>query len=229
MASGSQSSGASFGGTTVRYDWSSTTNVGGNYSTVTVNLYLVLVSGTSINATENGNINIDGQVSSFSRGTTSRGPNGTFLLHSFTTNVGHNGDGTKTIYIGGTFTSGFGSVGTLAAGTNWALDTIPRYATITSFTLSPVTDERIQLNWTSSDAVDYISWWSPQINGGAHNDIASSGTGTFVINKTNLRSGTQYTFYVAVRRASSGLWTESGANSATTLSQNNFMDVFEDS
>lgn len=224
MASGQQFSGTGYGNTRIHYDWNSTPNYAGNYSTVNVTLYLDLGGGTSVVATENGNINVAGAVSGYSRGSTSRGPGGTHVLHSYSRTVGHDNNGNATIYIGGSYTSGFGSMGSFSTGQNWNLDSIPRYADITAFNFNQVTDEKLQWTWSASAHCDYVSWWSPQIDGGAHHDIPVSGSSGFSITRANLPSNTQHAIYVAVRRADSGLWREAGPYYATTSGQNNFMD-----
>lgn len=222
--SGSVNGGGGLGGSYLRFEWDASQNWGANTSTINGRLYLVLQGGTSVSASESGNINIDGDVNGFSRGSTSRGTNSTSLIHSFSKTIGHNGDGTRSFGASGFFDSGWSSFPNLGVSGSWTLDTIPRYANITAFTLSPVTDEKITVNWSADRHCDYVSWWSPQIDGGAHHDIPVSGSGGFSISRDNLKSDTQYDFKVAVRNSASGLWTESNWLSATTLSQNNFMD-----
>lgn len=224
MASGSQRSGSGYGGTTIRYDWNSSTNVAGNYSTVNVSLYLELRNSTYFVATESGNINVAGNVSGYSRGNTSRGPNGTYLLHSYSVNIGHNNDGTQSAYIGGSFNSGFSSVGSFSVGQNWALDTIPRYPGITSFTRTNISDVGFTTNVSVDSTCDWLQY---SLDGGAWTSV---GSGTFTsrsFNLDNLTSGVNHTIRVRVRRQSSGLWTESSTATVATLPQNNFMDFFD--
>lgn len=135
--------------------------------------------------------------------------------------VGHDGAGNGSFGIGGgidVYQSGRsqGSQG-------FSLPTIPRYANITQFYPDNVTDESIRINWAADSNIDYVSWWSSQIDGGAHHDIPVGGSGLFQISRNGLVSNQQYDFRVAVRRADSGLWTESGTLYATTLSQSNFL------
>lgn len=114
--SGSKTGSAGFGGAYVYASWSRTgVDVNANTSTVGVNLYLVLPSGMSTNATEVGSITLDGVSSSFNNGTVSRGP-GTHLLHSYSRVLSHDANGYKTFSYSGSFTSGWSSLGTLSTG-----------------------------------------------------------------------------------------------------------------
>lgn len=108
---------------------------------------------------------------------------------------------------------------------NYGLPTIPRYTSITQFYMDAITDTSIRVNWAAANGCDYVSWWSDKIDGGAHHDIyVGNSGGLFQITANNLKSNEQYGFRVAVRRQSSGLWTESGWGYATTLGQNKFFE-----
>jgi len=119
----------SFGNWVLRIVWSSSVDVPNNRSRVDATLQLVIPGGASIAATESGSININGQSFGFSRGSTTRGA-GTHNLYSYSTWVPHNGDGTKAIYVGGSFSSGWSfynnSGGPRDVGGNFGLDNIPR-------------------------------------------------------------------------------------------------------
>lgn len=142
-------------------------------------------------------------------------------LASGSFNVGHDGAGNASFGIGAGIS--VYQTGNSSGSQSWSLPTIPRNANITQFYADNVTDESIRINWAADSNIDYVSWWSSQIDGGAHHDIPVGGSGLFQISRNNLRSDTQYDFRVAVRRADSGLWTESGTLYATTLSQSNFL------
>ena len=136
--------------------------------------------------------------------------------------VGHDGAGNASFGIGGGI-SVYGS-GRTEGGASWDLPTIPRYANIDGFNIEFVTDEAIRFAWHADRGVDYVSWWSPQIDGGAHHDeYVGNSQGWFVKEIHNLRSDSQYDIKVAVRAAASGLWTESGTASRVTASQSNFL------
>ena len=123
-----------FSAWSLRAVWNSTIDIPNNRSRVNVSLQIVIPSGGALAATESGSININGQKYNFSRGSTSRGT-GTHELYSYSAWVPHNADGTKSIYIGGSFSSGWplynSSGGPRDVGANFNLDNIPRNPNIT--------------------------------------------------------------------------------------------------
>lgn len=204
--------------------WENSTNVSANTSNVGWELRLransYYFSGYNVNRTVvvNGTtvLNSSGNVS-FS------GVGQTITLGSGSTTVSHNADGTKTISSSAsmsTSTSPSYLPGNASCSGNLTLSTIPRYATITSFTTPTLTDDKITFDWTSSHTVNAVSWWSSAYDGGTHHDTSASGT-SFSQTLTNLPSAKQYDITVAVRRADSNLWTTSSTINVTTLSQNN--------
>ena len=134
----------------------------------------------------------------------------TVTVASGSLNVGHNSDGSKTIdfsfsvwdnvsanYLPGS-ASGSGSL---------TLTKIARYATITKFDLSSGLNS-ITVNWNTDVNCDKLNY---SLNGG--NWVAKLGT-TFTID--NLNPNTNYTVKIQLRRADSGLWTNSTTKSITT-------------
>ena len=126
---------------------------------------------------------------------------------SFT--VGHNADGTKTVNI-----SGGGSIpGTTfninSYGVNVGLDHIPRYASITSFTNTDVTQISASFKWSADSACDAVQY---SLNGGGW--VGTSGS-TFTIG--GLQPNTSYSVKIQVRRKDSQLWTSSGTQNIKTL------------
>lgn len=201
-------------------------NAAANTSTVRMDLFIDcdstatnmfdLSGGSSYGANVNGN----GAGGNFNYDF--RGNRNTILLRTFDTVVGHDGAGNAVIGWSASanmnnspYATGANISGTLG------LTHIDRAASITSFNQN-VSDSTLEFNWTSSDNVDYISWWSVAYDGGGHHDIPSSGTGPFSITLTNLKSETTYDVTVAVRRADSGVWTNSGTATPTTSKQNNY-------
>lgn len=140
-------------------------------------------------------------------------------LASGSFNVGHDGAGNGSFGIGGSVVV-FGS-GSSGASQGFSLPTIPRYANITTFYLDNVTDASLRINWGADANCDYVSWWSNAYDGGIHHDIPVSGSGLFQISLNNLVSDRDYDVRVAVRRADSGLWTESGTATTRTAVQAN--------
>lgn len=127
------------------------------------------------------------------------------------TRVYHDADGRKRINIS--------ADGTLPYGSGWGpnsgsasadvdLDTIPRYTTVWNAERNKTLD-KIYVNWTALDQVDWVQY---NLNGAgwvnAYNEyIDSEGkNGYYII--TGLNFNTQYTIKTRVRRADSGLWSE---------------------
>lgn len=126
---------------------------------------------------------------------------------SFT--VGHNSDGSKTVNI-----SGGGSIpGTTfninSYGVNVALDHIPRYASITSWTNTDVTQVSASFSWSVDSTCDFLQY---SLNGGSW--VNASGS-PFTIN--GLQPNTSYSVKIQVRRQDSQLWTSSGTLNIKTL------------
>ena len=136
--------------------------------------------------------------------------------------VGHDGAGNGSFGIGGSV--GVYQTGNSGGSQGWSLPTIPRYANIDGFNIDFVTDEAIRFSWHADRGVDYISWWSDQIDGGAHHDeYVGNSQGWFTKELHNLRSNRQYSIRVAVRNAASGLWMESNVAYRVTKGQSSFI------
>lgn len=212
--SGGHNSGGGLGGSYLRIEWSASQNYGNNTSTISAVLKLVLQGGTSIAATESGDINIDGVSYGYSRGSTSRGPNGTHTLHSASRTIGHNNDGTRSFSIGGSFNSGWGGFGSLGTGMGgYTLNTIPRYANITSWSLNTVTEKSINVSVNTDSTADLVDY---SINGSGWTRGYTGNFTSLTFTISGLQPATAYSIKVRVRRQSSGLYTESGLRSATT-------------
>lgn len=135
--SGSQSINIHGGAHTLIVEWSASQNIGGNYSTVTANLYIkgnysysTIYSGSvakSVALVINGNRK-SGTARIDISGTEKR------LLLSHTVNVGHNADGTKSFRLEGMLNSQITWSGTYYGSEqwtrqDWGLNTIPRAST----------------------------------------------------------------------------------------------------
>lgn len=204
-------------------------NTGANQSTVRIDLYIQCDStGTGVFDGSSGSAwgaNVNGNAASGHFNYDFRGNNTTIHLATYDTVVTHDASGNAT--IGWSATGNMNNspfVTTASISGSLALTHINRVATIPSFTQS-ATDESIEFDWTSSDNVDYVSWWSVAYDGGGHHDTPSSGTGVFVITLHGLKSETNYDITVAVRRADSGNWTTSSMANISTLKQSNFFGL----
>lgn len=133
MASGSYSK--AYKGYTVKTTWSSTTNVAGNYSTITCKHYLVCNSGWDLYVGTRTVSCTAGETKSFTASSISTTGGTTITLGTTTHKVEHNSDGKKSVSasttfnikatISGTYVSSITATGTMT------LDTIPRASTLT--------------------------------------------------------------------------------------------------
>jgi hypothetical protein len=209
----------------LRIEWQlASQNTGGNFSTINWQAYVDFVGCDA--QLDNGHVNWNGGAL-YNNGGRVYNYAGNFSNHTVTMGsgsftIGHDSGGNATLSLNGSIVV-FGA-GTSSGAGSWALPTIPRFATITSFNQS-VTDEALAFDWASSDNVSAISWWSTAYDGGGHHDSAASGAGPFSVTLHNLLSGHNYDVTVAVQRADSGLWTVSGTANLTTLFQNNFFGM----
>lgn len=198
-------------------NWSSTTNVGGNYSDVIVSVYVSKSSAstsatygssdTSVSVTDSGTQYENGLSFSVS-------PGGTTLLFAKSYRVGHNSDGSKSIYIG---VNVGGNIVGANGGATVSLDTIPRYLNSINIYNDGSTKDSISVRWTCDPARSYTQY---SLNGGdwidAGDTVASdSKSGTFVVR--GLNPDTEYSIKIRLKRADSGLWSESGTIKIKTL------------
>lgn len=211
-------------GVRVRIEWQlAGQNIGGNYSTINWQGYVDFFGCDA--QLDNGHVNWSGVTALYNNGGrvynyAANFSNHTIGMGSGSFNIGHDGAGNANLFLDGSVA--VFQTGTSAGSGGWGLPTIPRYANITYFNQDIITDERIRFNWGADAGCDYVSWWSGAYDGGGHHDIYVGNTGgNFQIDLTNLKSETTYDITVAVRRADSGLWTNSGTQFPTTARQGN--------
>ena len=175
------------------YDW--------NYSSTVPVTYTIKINGT----TYTGNI-------------MSYNGSSTVTIKSGTQNIPHNDDGTKTITYSFSISSISGSYlpGSASASGNLALTTIPRYTSITSFSISKRNETSVTFNWGTADTIDYV-WYSTD-NGSSWTgyNVADGTSGNF--NVGSLSANTTYKCKLRVRRKDSQLTTDSSTVSQTTYS-----------
>lgn len=121
------------------------------------------------------------------------------------------------------------NVGNSSGSQTWALPTIPRYANFTSVTSSAVTDVGYTVNFTLDATCDRYA--ISVDNGATYGAWVNTSFTTQSVNVATylgyqLRSDTQYTYKVKVRRTDSQLETISSSYTATTASQNSFAGFF---
>lgn len=196
----------------IRTDWTATQNISANTSAVTVKLYLIVGAGTTIIATGNGWSSVAGSKKTFSHDTETRSSGATYLLSTESWTVNHASDGTGSFSLDGSYTSGFSTVGTLNINSaTQTLNTIPRYATINTFTQVPTVDGYV-LGATMSLTCDRFY---TRLDGGSWVENVISGTSASST-LTGLDSGTSHTLQIKVRATASQLSTESSVATKST-------------
>lgn len=178
----------SYKGWTVRSEWSASQSISGNYSDITVNHYLDLASGYSLNiGSRTNSCTVNGSTQNFTSGSINQ-RGGTVYLGSTSYRVGHNSDGTKSCSISTTFniqaTLSGSYVGSISASGTINLNTIPRAATISKAT---------NFNDTANPTITYSN--------PAGNSVTSLNAGIFLDGYTAVagyraisKTGTSYTF-----------------------------------
>lgn len=165
--------------------------------------------GKSYNAfASNFYIAIDGViVATDTNGCTVSGTSWQNIL-TYSETIDHNNDGTKsiTITVGGNITETSFSFNETSS--TFDLDSIPRYATITKFENIGVTQTTATFDWWCDVGCSALQY---KIGNG---DWIDSNGIPFTV--TGLSPGTTYNIKINVKRADSGLWTESSAVSITT-------------
>ena len=131
---------------------------------------------------------------------------GDHVVYDNTIRVGHNPDGTVSYNFSATISSTYLLSGT-ASGIV-PIGAIPRYANITSFSVSKVDETSVKYNWSADANCDY-AWYSTN-NGASWADLPPSN----IIG--GLSANTSYNFKLKVRRADSQLTTDSGTYTQST-------------
>lgn len=130
-----------------------------------------------------------------------------------TVTITHNTDGTRSVTASFSTPTNI-SAGTMTGSKTLTLDSIPRYTTISSFTVSKRNETSLIFNWQTADTIDYV-WYSTN-NGSSWTgyDVADGTSGNFTV--SGLSPNTTYNCKLRVRRKDSQLTTDSGTISQTT-------------
>ena len=131
-----------------------------------------------------------------------------YQLASGSATIYHNTDGAKTFNI--SISGWLYTYGDTSGSSNFELVNIPRYASITTFTVSKRDETSVKVTWGASAECDAI--WYSKDNGSSW--VNTSGYPDF--NITGLSAGTTYNFKIRVRRKDSQLTTDSGTYTQTT-------------
>lgn len=201
--------------------WSATQSFIGNYSDVTLNVYLKYYS-ISVGPRSDSTVSIEGYGEMYTTPAISESSTSahTTLLKTYTARIYHNTDGTKNgVFLsaswrfGGTYSGVY--VGTITASVSVNLDTIDRSAPSVSFTVSALTAYGFKISAVSS-AVSNI--WQYSLNNGLTWTTFSTTPGTTAsITLNSLTPDTSYSVKVSARKQSNQVYGYSSTTSVKTL------------
>lgn len=157
----------------------------------------LVLSGTNISSTQScGTGNFKSKTLGSASGTTT-----------------HNTDGTKSVSASAKITfKAWGKSISVSGSAN--LPTIPRYTSITGFSVSKRNETSFTFNWSTANTVDYV-WYSTN-NGSSWTgvDVTDATSGSFTV--SGLSPNTTYNCKLRVRRKDSQLTTDSSTVAQTT-------------
>lgn len=201
--------------------WSATQSITGNYSDVTLNVYLKYYS-LYVGSRSDSTVSINGVSETYTAAAISEDSNSshTTLLKTYTVRVAHNSNGTKTgvaLSASWRFSGTYGgtSISWITASTTIDLDAIDRTAPTVSCSVSNITANGFKISGTSSATADI---WQYSTNGGTNWTQFSTTAGTSAnITLTSLSPNTTYSVKVRARKKSNQVYGASSAVSAKTL------------
>lgn len=201
--------------------WSATQSVTGNYSDVTLNVYLKYYT-IDVGARADSTIAINGTSETYTVPAIEDYTSGSKLklLKSKTVRVYHDANGTKSNValsaswrFSGTY-SGV-SVGTITASTTITLDSLDRAAPTVTFSTSSITAYGFKISASSSATSDI---WQYSTNGGSSWTQFSTTAGTSAsVTLSSLSPNTTYSVRVRARKKSNQVYGTSGTSSVKTL------------
>lgn len=201
--------------------WSATQSITGNYSDVTLNVYLKYYT-LEVGSRSDSTISINGTTETYTAPAITDYSSGqhTVLLKSKTVRVNHNADGTKSgvalsAYwrFSGTYSGQ--SISSITASTTITLDTIDRTAPTVSLSTSSITASGVTISATSSATADI---WQYSIDNGSTWTQFSTTAGTSASKAiTGLSPNTTYYIKVKARKKSNQVYGTSSAATVKTL------------
>ena len=203
-------------------DWTGSQSVTGNYTDVTLNVYLQFYT-LQVGSRADSTISINGESETYTApaiNDTSSTSWHMVHLKSKTVRVYHNSNGTKTGValsaswrFSGTY-SGV-SIGTITVSATVDLNTIDRNAPTVSFSTSNITANGVKISASSSAAADL---WQYSLNGGATWTTFSSNASTSASAAlSSLSPNTSYTVKIRARRQYNHVYGTSGSATVKTL------------
>ena len=201
--------------------WSASQSVTGNYSDVTLNVYLKYYT-ISVGARSDSTVSINGVSETYTAAAISDSTSDydLTLLKTYTVRVAHNTNGTKTGValsaswrFSGTYSGT--SIGTITASTTIDLDALDRTAPTVSCSTSNITANGFKISATSSATADI---WQYSTNGGTSWTQFSTTAGTSAnTTLSSLSPNTTYSVKVRARKKSNQVYGTSSAVSTKTL------------
>lgn len=203
-------------------DWSGSQSVTGNYTDVTLNVYLQFYT-LQVGARADSTISINGESETYTAQAINDLSSKSWHkvhLKSKTVRVYHNSNGTKTGVslsaswrFSGTY-SGV-SIGTITASAAVDLDSIDRAAPTVTFSTSNITANGFKISAASSAKADI---WQYSTNGGSTWTQFSTTAGTSAsVTLSSLSPNTSYTVKVRARRQYNRVYGTSGSSTIKTL------------
>ena len=190
-------------GTSFYFYWSRQSySIADNKSTIYWQIGINAAYSYYSNGVKLGPTTVNGTVI-HSGGTYSNISRGTHTMFEGTMDIPHNPDGTKSFSAS---LSGWtwGSTWTSADNSNnpFVLDTIPRYTTVSTWSVTSRTETSITLSWKTADTCSQIRYGTSTSSYTTANVNGNSGTVTI----SGLTAGQTYTLYFMPKRKDSSLW-----------------------
>ena len=201
-------------------EWSASQSVTGNYSNVTLKVYLSYWD-LYVGARDDGVINIAGNSSNFSTAAISESSSGwkKKLIAQKTVTVYHDGNGNANCYLGASWrfsgTYSGTSIGTITAEQTVSLDKLDRSAPSISISVSDITANSVKLSASASTTCDI--WDYTTNNWGSYKQYSTSAGTSNSITITGLSPNTSYTIAVRARKQYNHVVGWSGTKTIKTL------------
>lgn len=186
-----------------------------NYSNVTLTFQIRRLDYNMVGYSSSGSawwsIDCDGQSSGYQYFTFNWGstaPGIWWTVGSYSFKIPHNSDGSKTISYSAYYATTISPSSFSASGSS-ELTKIGRYANITLFNVTNISQTSVTVNWKADAWCDIVNY---SLNGDSWiNSLGES------FNINNLKPGTRYTLKIQLRRKDSQLYTVSNTISFTTI------------
>lgn len=201
-------------GTSFYFYWSRQSySIADNKSTIYWQIGINAAYSYYSNGVKLGPTTVNGTVI-HSGGTYSNISRGTHTMFEGTMDIPHNPDGTKSFSAS---LSGWTWESTWTSADNsnnpFVLDTIPRYTTVSTWSVTSRTETSITLSWKTADTCSQIRYGTSQSSYTTANVNGNSGSVTI----SGLQASQTYTLYFMPKRKDSSLWGDGSDNTWKSL------------